>query len=135
MSVDVGRVAFWLAEADAPVAIDATERPQGFIYSVGSLWLSVPTKTEKFALYASGAGEERVRVTLTDPQGFCVWDYHNISGWERVVVSGNPQSGLWKVTMQRPTKGHFEDASLDVAGIHGFFFLSPGKTWSLNAKR
>ena len=135
MSVDVGRVAFWLAEADAPVAIDATAHAQGFIYSVGSLWLSVPPKTEKFALYASGAGEERVRVTLTDPQGICRWDRDNISSWERSVVGGNPQSGLWKVTMQKPSKGHFEDASLDVAGIPGFFFLSPGKTWSLNAKQ
>ena len=130
MSVDVGRVAFCLAEADAPVAIDATAHAQGFIYSVGSFWLAVPPKTEKFALYASGAGEERVRVTLTDPQGICVWDYHNISGWERVVVSSNPPPGLWKVTMKKPSQGHFEDARFDVAGIPGFLFLTPEKTWT-----
>ena len=130
MSVDVGRVAFCLAEADAPVAIDATGRSQGFIYSVGSFWLAVPPKTEKFALYASGAGEERVNVALADPQGVCVWNRDNISSWERAVVGGNPQPGLWKVTMKRPSNGHFEDACLDVAGIPGFLFLSPGKTWS-----
>ena len=130
MAVDAGSVAFRLAEADAPVAIDATAHAQGFVYSAGSFWLAVPPKTEKYALYASGAGEERVHVTLTDPQGICVWDYHNISSWERVVVSDNPPSGLWMVTMKRPTQGCFEDARIDVAGIPGVLFLSPGKTWS-----
>ena len=131
MSVDVGRVAFCLAEADAPVAIDATAHTQGFIYSVGSFWLAVPPKTEKFALYASGAGEERVHVTLTDPQGICVWDYNNISNWERVVVSGNPPPGLWKVTMKKPSQGHFEDNRFDIAGIPAFLFLTPERTWTV----
>ena len=130
MTVDVGRVAFCLTEADAPVAIDATAHAQGFIYSVGSFWLAVPPKTEKFALYASGAGEERVHVTLTDPQGICVWDYNNISNWERVVVSGNPPPGLWKVTMKKPSQGHFEDNRFDIAGIPAFLFLTPERTWT-----
>ena len=130
MSADVGRVAFCLTEADAPVAIDATAHAQGFIYSVGSFWLVVPPKTEKFALYASGAGEERVHTTLMDPQGICVWDHDNISSWERVVMSRNPPPGLWTVTMNKPSKGHFEDAHFDVAGIPGFLFLAPGKIWS-----
>ena len=130
MSVDVGRVAFCLTEADAPVSIDATTHAQGFIYSTGAFWLVVPPKTEKFALYASGAGEERVHTTLMDPQGICVWDHDNVSGWERAVVSGNPPPGLWTVTMKKPSKGHFEDASFDVAGIPSFLFLAPGKTWS-----
>ena len=130
MSVDVGRVAFCLAEADAPVAIDAAGRSQGFIYSVGSFWLAVPPKTERFGLYVSGEGEERAHVTITDPQGICVWDHDNISGWERAIVSGFPPPGLWKVTTKKPSQGHFEDVHFDVAGIPGFLFLSPGKTWS-----
>ena len=130
MSVDVGRVAFCLTEADDPEAMDATAHAQGFIYSVESFWLAVPPKTEKFALYASGAGEERVHVTLTDPQGICVWDYNNISNWERVVVSGNPPPGLWKVTMKKPSQGHFEDNRFDIAGIPAFLFLTPERTWT-----
>ena len=130
LSVDVGRVAFCLTEADAPVAIDATEHQQGFIGSVGSFWLAVPPKTAQFALYASGEGSECAHVFLTDPQGICVWDRDNISSWERAVASGNPPPGLWKVTTKRPSQGAFEDVHFDVAGIPGFLFLSPGKTWS-----
>ena len=130
MSVDVGKTAFCLTEADAPVAIDATGHAQGFITSVGSFWLAVPPQTERFALYVSGAGEERAHVFLTDPQGICVWDHDNISGWERAVASGNPPPGLWKVTTKKPSQGHFEDVRFDVAGIPGYLFLSPGKTWS-----
>ena len=130
LSVDVGRVAFCLTEADAPVAVDATEHQQGFIGSVGSFWLAVPPKTEQFALYASGEGGECAHVFLTDPQGICVWDRDNVSSWERAVVSNNPPPGLWKVTTKRPSQGVFEDVHFDVAGIPGFLFLSPGKTWS-----
>lgn len=130
LSVDVGRVAFCLTEADAPVAIETSEHAQSFITSVGSFWLAVPPKTERFALYVSGEGEERAHVFLTDPQGICVWDHDNISGWERAVPSGNPPPGLWKVTTKKPSQGHFEDVRFDVAGIPGFLFLSPGKTWS-----
>ena len=130
LSVDVGRVAFCLTEADAPVAVDATEHQQGFIGSVGSFWLAVPPKTELFALYASGEGGECAHVFLTDPQGICVWDRDNVSSWERAVVSNNPPPGLWKVTTKKPSQGAFEDVHFDVAGIPGFLFLSPGKTWS-----
>ena len=130
LSVDVGRVAFCLTEADAPVAVDATEHQQGFIGSVGSFWLAVPPKTEQFALYASGEGGECAHVFLTDPQGICVWDRDNVSSWERAVVSNNPPPGLWKVTTKKPSQGAFEDVHFDVAGIPGFLFLSPGKTWS-----
>lgn len=130
MTVEVGSVAFLLSEADAPVAVDVTDHLQGFISSAGSFWLAVPPKTERFGLYVSGEGEERAHVTITDPQGICAWDHDNISGWERAIVSKFPPPGLWKVTTKKPSQGHFEDFHFDVAGIPGFLFLSPEKTWS-----
>ena len=129
LSIDVGRVAFCLTEADAPVAIDVEERQQGFIASAGSFWLAVPPGVEEFALYASGEGEERAHVLLEDPRGVCVWERDGISTWERAVVGGKPRPGLWKATMKRPSSGVFEDVRIDVAGIPGHLFLAPGRTW------
>ena len=102
----MGRVAFCLTEADAPVAVDATEHQQGFIGSVGSFWLAVPPKTEQFALYASGEGGECAHVFLTDPQGICVWDRDNVSSWERAArpVDGDDEKAIPRGFRGRPLR-------------------------------
>ena len=129
MSLDLGSVAFALTSTDAPVALDLTDAAQGLVSSAGSMWFSVPKGTRRFALYVSGEGAEKVHVALHMPQGVQVWNQDRISNWSKAVVTA-PPAGLWRIRAQRPTEGCFEDARYDLAGIPGFLFLSPDKTWS-----
>jgi len=127
--LDLGAGAFTLSSSDAPVALDLTDSAQGLISSIGSMWLSVPRGTQKFALYVSGEGVERVHVSLYSPQGMQLWDEDNISGWTKAVVTP-PPPGLWRIEAKRPSLKVMEDAKYDVAGIPAFLFLSAEKTWT-----
>lgn len=129
MSVELGAGAFALTSADAPVALDLTERAQGLISSVGSLWFAVPVGARRLAFFASGEGAERVHARLVSPQGVCLWDQDNISNWTRATIEP-ALPGLWRIDIARPSQDFFEDTRLDLAGVPAFLFLNPDKTWT-----
>ena len=130
MVVDVGRRAFALASTDVPVAADVTNDWRNGLASVTSAWLSVPPGNGRFALYASGSGGgELIGVRLSDPSGNVVWQDSEVEGWKAYVSDGLPAAGLWKFDISRPARGAFEDFKLDIAGVQGYFFLTPSKHW------
>ena len=130
MVVDVGRRAFALTSTDVPVAADMTGDWRNGLASVTSAWLSVPQGSGRFALYASGSGGgELIGVKLSDPSGKVVWDDAEVEGWKAYVSDGRPAAGLWKFDISRPVRGSFEDFKLDLAGVPGYFFLTPDKHW------
>ena len=130
MVVDVGRRAFALVSTDVPVAADVTNDWRNGLASVTSAWLSVPPGNGRFALYASGSGGgELIGVKLSDPSGNVVWEDSEVEGWKAYVSDGRPAAGLWKFDISKPARGSFEDFKLDIAGVQGYFFLTPAKHW------
>ena len=130
MVVDVGRRAFALVSTDVPVAADVTNDWRNGLASVTSAWLSVPPGNGRFALYASGSGGgELIGVKLSDPSGNVVWEDSEVEGWRAYVSGDRPAAGLWKFDISRPVRGAFEDFKLDIAGVQGYFFLTPDKHW------
>lgn len=130
MTVDVGRRAFALDSSDVPVAADVTNDWRDGLASVTTAWISVPENNGRFAVYASGSGGgELVGVRLTDPSGTTVWEDSEVEGWKAHVSGNRPRSGLWRFDLLRPSRGTFEDFKIDLAGVQGYFFLSPSRHW------
>ena len=130
MIVEVGRRAVALGSTDVPVAADVTNDWRNGLASITSAWLSVPPCNGRFALYASGSGGgELIGVKLSDPSGNVVWEDSEVEGWKAYVSDGRPAAGLWKFDISKPTRGRFEDFKLDIAGVQGYFFLTPEKHW------
>ena len=128
--VDVGRRAFALASTDVPIAADVSNEWREGLASVAPAWVSVPEGGGRFAVYASGSGGgELVGVRLTDPSGRVVWEDAEVEGWKAYVSGSRPEAGLWKFDMYRPARGLFEDFKIDLAGVQGYFFLTPKKHW------
>ena len=128
LELALGSGAFQLTTADASVAIDARDCLPRLIASTGSLWFDVPPETAKLVLFAHGDGVERVHVQLADANGRAVWDRDNISAWAK-FAQDRPAPGLWKLSLSRPSDGCFEDSGYSLAGVPGFLFLTPDKTW------
>jgi hypothetical protein len=130
MIVDVGRRAFALNSTDVPIAADVTNDWRDGLASVSTAWISVPAGNGKFAVYASGSGGgELVGVKLNDPNGKTVWEDAEVEGWKAYISSKKPAPGLWQFEMYRPKRGTFEDFKIDLAGVQGYFFLTPEKYW------
>ena len=130
MVADVGRRAFALASTDVPIAADVSNDWRDGLASTAPAWVSVPKGNGRFAVYASGSGGgELVGVRLADPSGKIVWKDAEVEGWKAYVSDERPAAGLWKFEMYRPARGTFEDFQIDLAGVQGYFFLTPTKHW------
>ncbi len=130
MIVDVGRRAFAVSATDVPIAASVTNDWRDGLASTVSTWLSVPAGNCRFAVYASGSGGgELVGVRLSDPDGNVVWEDKEVEGWKVYVSGKRPAAGIWKFDLYRPSRGSFEDFKLDLAGVQGYFFLTPEKHW------
>lgn len=130
VAINLGAVAFQMTSCDAPLALDVTDAAQGIVSSTAKLWMSVPSNTLTFALFISGEGIEQVHGSLDTPSGIRIWEQDNISSWTKAVFRQNIMSGLWRISLSRPSQGAFEDVRIDLAGIAGFLFLSEEKTWT-----
>ena len=130
MVADVGRRAFALVSTDVPIAVDVSNDWRDGLASAAPAWISVPAGSGRFAAYASGSGGgELVGVRLADPSGKVVWEDAEVEGWKAYVTGDRPAAGLWKFEMYRPARGAFEDFKIDLAGVQGYFFLTPTKHW------
>ena len=106
-------------------------REPSFHGGVGDLWFRVSDEDRPFAFCLSGGGgREMISADLYDPDGVCVWKAENVGESALYVSSAKVQTGLWRVSLKRPTQGILDDYSLDLIGVPLHFFLSPDKTWS-----
>ena len=118
-----------LTQAEAPVAVDLSEKCVNVNGHPARGWLSVPEDAAPFALLAFGDGGEMVHATVRDPSGRVAFDRDNISMWVPFVPAAKPAAGLWQVDLTRPSEGVLDDFRLDLSGVKPYLFLSNEKYW------
>lgn len=134
LSVDSGGNSFALKEASVPVAFDTSVNSVGLIGSKGSLYLPVAEGTDLFAIEIAGQGEaEAVKASVFSPEGKLVWSNDTITEVERYTANQGEgrKGGLWRVELDRPAKGVFEDFNVSALGVPGLLFLDPQRIWSV----
>lgn len=94
-----------------------------------SLTSAFAAPTPGFYRLELALGSGAFQLTTADANGRVVWDRDNISAWAK-FARDRPAPGLWKLSLARPSDGCFEDSGYSLAGVPGFLFLSPDKTWS-----
>ncbi|MDA3927044.1 MAG: right-handed parallel beta-helix repeat-containing protein [Kiritimatiellae bacterium] len=137
LNVDSGGNSFVLRTANVPVAFDTSVNPVGLISSRGSLYLSVAAETELFAVQISGSGDaEAVKASVFSPEGKLVWSSDMIVEVDRFTANhGEGQKdGLWRIKLDRPSEGCFEDFHVSALGAPGFLFLNSQRIWTAQKK-
>lgn len=132
LEVEVGGNAFTLLEANVPVAFDTTKKAVALIGSAGSLFAALPQGTGVFAFGVAGEGDgEAVKATVLDPSGKPVWTKDAITQMERFTATEGQGAagGLWRLMLERPAAGAFEDFHVEVLGAPGYLFLSRDRYW------
>ncbi|MDD2597750.1 MAG: right-handed parallel beta-helix repeat-containing protein [Kiritimatiellae bacterium] len=130
LEFDAGQNSFLLQAANVPVALDATVQPVKLIGSQGTLYVAVPAEVKLFAFAVSGNDGEGVKASVIDPSGSVAWLRESLFDLDRFTFDGNTaQSGLWRIKLERPAAGGFEDYSVDVLGVPGCLFLNPKRIW------
>ena len=133
LEVDAGQNSFLLKSANVPIAFDATCQAVNLIGSQGSLYAAVPKKVKLFAFSISGTGEEGVKASVINPSSKTVWSQERLTELDRFTFNDNtPQSGLWRIKLERPSTGVFEDYNVSVSGVPGFLFLNQHRYWYLS---
>ena len=133
LCVDPGGNSFVLRTATVPVAFDTSDKPVSLIASRGSLYLPVAEGTELFAVEIAGSGDaEAVKATLFSPEGKQVWSSDKIIEVDRFTANHGEgkKGGLWRIELDRPSEGCFEDYRVSALGIPGFLFLHPQRYWT-----
>ena len=85
----------------------------------GDFYFWVPGSVAEFGVKIFGAGEERVNAAVFDPSGKQVWSKENIDIPQ--LYEGKPrtsgQDEVWRIRIDRPTDGAFEDNYVDLRGV------------------
>ena len=104
--------------------------PIRLMAATGDFYFWVPAGVEKWAVGVFGGGVgERVSAKLYDPSGKQVWSEQNIekpklyTGIRKQHTSG----GLWRLVLDRPTVGGFEDHYVQLVGVPAVLALTPGE--------
>jgi len=131
LEVDSGQNSILLKSSSVPIALDATSHQVNLIGSQGSLYVSVPDGVKLFAFAVAGTDGERIKASVITPSGRSVWSRESLSNLDRFTSDGiTSQSGLWRIKLERPATGGFEDYSVEVRGTPGFLFLNPKRYWN-----
>ena len=104
--------------------------PIRLMAATGDFYFWVPAGVEKWAVGVFGGGVgERVSARLYDPSGKQVWSEQNIekpklyTGIRKQHTSGE----MWRLVLDRPTEGGFEDHYVQLVGIPAVLALTPGE--------
>ena len=79
----------------------------------------------------SGSANQCVKVDVFDPSGKRRFGHPKVNAWTAINSEGILEPGLWRVDFSRPEGAPFWFFRHDISGVPGYFFLSPGKCWSL----
>ena len=124
---------FALDAADVPIAI-STYYGAPMCRVVGdkaSMWFDVPPGRKAFSVVATGSANQCVDIDVFDPSGNHRFGHPKVNAWTSVNSEGPIEPGLWRVEFSRPKDVPFWFFRYDISGVPGYFFLSPGKYWSL----
>lgn len=128
-----------IVATDVPVALDVTaamkslvgpkKGPAGKRYakSRGRLYFDV-SAGKTFACTFSCDAAERIGAEIFDPSGRSAWTEPSIFGFGVGQVE-NAAGGLWSLEIGPPKEGRFEDYSIGLNGVPGWYFLANEKYW------
>ena len=119
---DVGRNWVALKKTNCPVVLAAIPREAHLFTTRGEFYFYVPEGTKEFGLRFCGEGSERVKATVFDPSGAQVWMQDNI---EEMTAFDATISGVWKIKLDRPAIGTFEDFFVTILGIPPLLGFAP----------
>ena len=91
-----------------------------FVHTAAELYFRVPAGTRQFGLRFAGQGDlERVKATVFDSTGKQVWQQESIGPSQSFCYDGpaTSQDAIWKVRLDRPSSGVFEDHFVELRGI------------------
>ncbi|QDT90019.1 right-handed parallel beta-helix repeat-containing protein [Gimesia algae] len=104
--------------------------PIRLMAATGDFYFWVPAGVEKWSVGVFGGGVgERVSARLYDSSGQQVWSEQNIV--KPKLYTGlhkqNPAGEMWRLVLDRPTEGGFEDHYVQLVGIPAVLALTPGE--------
>ncbi|MAX38933.1 MAG: hypothetical protein CME33_20450 [Gimesia sp.] len=112
------------------VCLTSEGAPIRLMAATGDFYFWVPAGVEKWAVGVFGGGPgERVSARLVDPSGKQVWSEQNIAEPKLYTATGQQQAAgkLWRLVLNRPTEGAFEDHYVLLVGIPSVLALTPGE--------
>lgn len=103
-------------------------QPIRLMAATGDFFFWVPADVEQWAVMIIGGGSgEAVNATLYNPSGKKVWDKQSIE--KQTFFVGNRRKShsgeLWRLNLNKPTKGFFEDHSVQLLGVPSVLSLTP----------
>lgn len=115
--------------SNVPVAFSAKPYAS-LIHSPGTLAFWVPPGTQAWGLKVFGHGEERLKLTLLNPNGKVSFSQDNISSLTYFYPSEEDIScaGTWRLVVEKPEKGVLEDYGIALEGVVPL--ISPCADWS-----
>jgi hypothetical protein len=103
-------------------------RAIALIRTRGDFYFRVPGEVPEFGVKIFGAGGERVNATVFDPAGKQVWSRESIG--DAQLFAGKPRTvgmnEIWRLRINEPTEGAFEDYHIDLRGIPPVLATEPG---------
>lgn len=112
-----------------PVTTTAEESLLHFVATSTDLYFLVPAGTQRFAVRFFGEGDgERVKATVFSPSGQKVWQQDSITTAQSFRYEGaaTVKDEIWKITLERPSTGAFEDHFVEFRGIPPLVSFRPG---------
>jgi hypothetical protein len=116
-----------LTSCTNPVSIAGERSLFHFISTTADFYFLVPAGTRQFGVRLAGQGVERVKATITAPDGKKAWEEDNISESKSFLFQPKADAGdqVWKIRLQRPGSGAFEDHFLELRGVPPLISLQP----------
>ncbi len=112
------------------ICLTSKAGPIRLMASTGEFFFWVPAGVEKWAVGVFGGGPgETVSATLYDPSGKKVWRVQNVDKPELYTANNTDrtQGELWKLVLDRPTQGGFEDHYVQLIGVPSLLSLTPSE--------
>ncbi|MDO4583602.1 MAG: right-handed parallel beta-helix repeat-containing protein [Planctomycetia bacterium] len=128
--ISAGRTSHAVTVRSSNVAVTFSAKPYAPLIGLpGTLTFWVPPGTKAWGLKVFGNGEERLKLTLLNPQGNVAFSRDNISTvtWFYPSEEELSQTGAWRLVVERPEKGVLEDYGIALEGIVPL--LSPCADW------
>lgn len=111
-----------------PVSLAAVNGSFHFIATAADLYFVAPAGAKPFGVRFSGEGDgERVTAEIFDAAGKSVWHAENIAAREsyRCDRAAKAAGEVWKIHLQRPTQGVFEDHYVELRGVPSIVAFRP----------
>ncbi|MEI7731119.1 MAG: right-handed parallel beta-helix repeat-containing protein [Verrucomicrobiota bacterium] len=125
---DANPGSFTIAAAGNPVFLLPEDGTFHFVSMASDYYFAVSSGSPAFGVKVTGDGTlELVKATLTSPSGKVIWQADAIAKpHSHVVKRGAPEyAGVWKLRLERPTHGTFEDHFLELRGVPPVLALQP----------